>query len=93
MWAGNYWTSLYLYGSIVREGGERKGGREGGRDTFIVPSSEPVARYWTPLRLGQHEFTKEVCPFSFLTLTPTSQSQTAAVLSVEAENRRLCVCV
>ena len=30
--------------------------------------------------------TKEVCPLSFFTLSPTSQSHTAPVLSVDAEN-------
>ena len=52
-----------------------------------------MARYCVPLREGQQELTKEVWPFSFFTLVPVLQSHTAAVLSMDAENRLLGVYV
>ena len=52
----------------------------------MFPSSEPVTRYGSPRREGQQLLTNEVWPFSFLILSPTSQSHTEPVLSTEQEN-------
>ena len=57
--------------------------------TFILPSSEPVTNRDIPLRAELMLLTKEVCPLSFFILSPTSQSQTAPVLSTEQVNTML----
>ena len=57
--------------------------------TLTVPSSDPVTSRESPLLAGHMLFTKEVCPLSFLTLSPTSQSHTAPDLSTEHVNTML----
>ena len=43
-----------------------------GQPTFVVPSSAPLTTMVpSPRRLGQHEFTNELCPTHFFTRTPT----------------------
>ena len=83
-WHLNFEKQIYFVNPISNQQAINKGHTLG--LALAVPSSEPVATTCVPLFELAMLLTKEECPFSFLTLTPTSASHTAPCLSVAAVN-------